>query len=372
MNSTKPKVPIVTIAQEYYDFTKWSQTKLQLTPSDTFVSGYLYIASNLEEAFTLEAQIKPNAMVEYLQAQIDFIFCITNENNNNSTKIRTNKYTTHVTDGVNISMNYPIITKERYIPISILAIEASSLMVRISINGINFAAITANSIHIDDIEIKVSKKEVTRFIARLPSGYAAGYEKLKQQHLQSKDGQLIIPEFPDIIKNILIKKKQKKLFCAWYASKRRVFDKSKCILIPKRQNRIKKSKWSQYQSTTTSINEDDSIIHTTVPDFEPTEEEILYQMQKQENQSLISKWRQENKTKPECEFLVVPTVQDQMRMKIIMERENMYFELKKQPKIKGILKKKVENKKSNTNTTKKIIFNLNKNTTKICSRWINQ
>ena len=135
---------------------------------------------------------------------------------------------------------------------------------------------------------------------------------------------------------------------------------------------MKKSKWSKYQSTTTSINEDDAITTTTVPDFEPTEEEILYQMQKQENQALISKWRQENKTKPECEFLVVPTVQDQMRMKIIMERENMYLELKKQRKIKGILKKSENDKKSNANTTKKIIFNLNKNSTKICSRWINQ
>ena len=370
MNSTKPKVPIVTIAQEYYDFTKWSQTKLKLTPSDTFESGYLYIASNHEEAFTLEAQIKPNPMVEYMQAQIDFIFCITTENNHKSTKIKTNNYTTYVTDGVNISMNYPIITRKKYIPVSMLAIQASSLMVRISINGINFANVNADSIHIDDIEIKVSKREVTHFIGRMPRGYAAGYEKLKQRHLQSKDGQLIIPEFADVVKNILIKKKKKKLFCAWYASKRRVFDKAKCILIPKRQNRKKKSKWSQYQSTT-SVDEDKAITPTTVPDFEPTEEEILYQMQKQENQPLILKWRQENKTEPECEFLVLPTVQDQMRMKIIMERENMYFGLKKQRKIKGILKKN-ENKKSNFKSTKKIIFNLSKNTTKICSRWINQ
>ena len=366
--STKPKVPIVTIAQEYYEFTKWSQTKMQLTPSETFLSGQLYVTSNHEETFSLEAQLKANSTIEYFQAQMDFIFCISNENN--YSKIKTKNYSTYVTDGVNISMKRPIITR-KYIPLSTLEREASSLMVRISINGIDKANVNGDSIHIDDIEIKVSKKEVKSFIARMPHGYAAGYEKLKQKHLQSKNGQLIIPELQDVVKKILLKKKKDQLFFHWYSSKRKVFDKSKCIFIPKRQNRTKKiSKWNQYQSTT-SIHETNSIAPTSVPDFEPTDEEILYQMQKPENQHLITKWRQENKTKPKCEFLVVPTVQDQMRMKIIMERENLYLRLKKQRKIKGILKKN-ENEKSNTKSTKKITFNLNKNKTKMCSRWINQ
>ena len=362
--SRKEKIPIVTIAQEYYEFTQWSETKMQLTPSDTFVFGELYIACNDEEMFTLEAQAKYKSSIQYLQAQMDLIFCISNQN---KSKIKTKNYTTYLTEGVNISMNYPIITR-KYIPLSILQQQASSLLVRISINGIDKTNVTGNSIHIDDIEIKASKKEIKSFIARMPHGYAAGYDKMKQQHLQSKNGQLIIPELADIVKQILIKKKRDKLFLHLYSSKRKVFDESKCIFIPKRQHRNKKkSKWNQYQST--SIDEINSRAPTTVPDFEPTQEEILYQIEKEENQDLISKWEQENKTKPECEFLVMPTVQHQMRMRIIMERENIYHGLKKQHKIKGILKSK--NQKSNTKTTKKITFNLNKNTTKICTRWIN-
>ena len=333
---------------------------MQLTPSETFVSGELYIASSSEQIFTLEAKLKANSNIQYLQAQMDLIFWTSDES-----KIKTKKYTTYVKNGVNISMNHPIITR-KCIPMSKSTVHASSLLVRLSINGIQQT--NGSSIHPDQIEIKVSKKEVNNFIARMPHGYAAGYDKMKKQHLKSKNGQLLIPELADVAKKILIKKKQDQLFYHWYSSKRKVFDKSKYVLIPKRKNRVKTSKWNQYQSTI--IHQTNSIAPTTVPDFEPTEEEILYQMQKQENQCLISKWKQENKTKPECDFLVVPSVQDQMRMKIIKERENVYQKLKKRYKIKGILK--IKNQTTPTKTRKKITFNLNKNKTIICARWINQ
>ena len=363
--SRKEKIPIVTIAQEYYEFTEWSKTKMQLTPSDTFIFGELYIACNDEEMFTLEAQAKYKPTFQYLQAQMDLIFCISNKK---KSKIKTKNYITYLTDGVNISMNYPIITR-KYIPLSILQQQASSLLVRISINGIDKTNVNGNSIHVDDIEIKASKKEIKSFIARMPHGYAAGYDKMVKQHLQSKNGQVIIPELAEIVKQLVIKQKRNKLFFHLYSSKRKVFDETKCILIPNRQQQRnkKKSKWHQYQSTGTD--EINSIAPPTVPNFEPSEEEILYQIEKEENQDLISKWQQENISKPECEFLVMPTIQHQMRMRIIIERENIYYGLKKQHKIKGILKSK--NQKSNTKTTKKITFNLTKNTTKICTRWIN-
>ena len=361
--TTKPKLPLQTITQEYFKFTNWRDRKMPLPKSETFVSGELVICT-LDESFYFSGKLISNPRRVYYQCQIELVFYTSNQSFN-----KTNPYHTPITEGVNMSLNHPIITK-KYIPMSSLT-KHTSLLIRISINGIESKQGNLDAISIDDIEIKISNQQIQNYIARMPSQYITGYEKMKKEHLKTKNGQLIIPEVSEMVKNLLTQKHKKRIFFQWYISKRTVFDKRKYSLIPKRKNRQNVSKWNQYQSSsTTTININQHVLPYTVPDFEPSEEEIIYQLMKKENKTLISKWRSENRTKPECTFLVLPSVSDQMRMKIINERENIYHRLKNQGKVKGILK--MQNEKRISKSRKKIRFNLNKNRTIICDRWINQ
>ena len=360
--TTKPKLPLQTITQEYFKFANWADRKMPLPKSETFVSGELVI-STLEESFYFSGKLTSNPTRVYYQSQIQLVFYTSNQSFN-----KTNPYHTPITEGVNMSLKYPIITK-KYIPMLSLTKHAS-LLIRISINGIESKQDNLDSISIDDIEIKISNQQIQNYIARMPSNYITGYEEMKKEHLKTKNGQVIIPELSEMVKKLLTQKHKERIFFQWYISKRKVFDRRKYTLIPKRKNRQNISKWNQYQSSSTTTMEQHHVLPYTVPDFEPTEEEIIHQLMKKENKGLISKWRSENKTKPECTFLVVPSILDQMRMKIINERENIYHRLKNQGKVKGILK--IQNEKRISKSRKKITFNLNKNTTIICDRWIKQ
>ena len=184
--STKSKLPLQTIAQEYCQFANWADRKMSLPKSEAFVSGELAICSDTE-SFHFSGKLKSNPSRVYYQGQIQLIFYTSNQSFN-----KTNPYHTPITEGVNMSLNYPIITK-KYIPMSSLTKHAS-LLIRISINGIESKQGNLDSISIDDTEIKISNQQIQNYIDRMPPDFITGYEEMKKEHLKTKNGQLIIPE----------------------------------------------------------------------------------------------------------------------------------------------------------------------------------
>ena len=355
------------ISQQYHQFDDWRNRQLQLCSGQSLISAGLLI-STLNNTLTFDGKLKCKPRTEYYQAQIDLIFWKSDQ-----LIFKSKKYVTLIKNRQNASLRCSVMTRDGQLISSLKLSTSSLLLFRISVNGF------VDDDHDDDDHndacnhdtIHVSKQEVIDYICRMPDSYVEAYTKMQEEHLRSKHGQLIIPDLPEIVKKLLYKKKKDQQFYQHYISKRRVFDPSKYVLVPKRQLRRTNSKWNQYQSTTTTIRPLIDSTSLKLPNFEPTQEEILYQLDKHRNKEQEEILESQTTTKPKCPFLIFPSAQERMRMKIIVERQNLYYSLKYQDvrKLKGILK--TGNRSSNNSTTiKKLRFNLSENRIKICSRWI--
>ena len=248
-----------------------------------------------------------------------------------------------------------------------------------------------------------TQSEIHEYIQKLSPKFIKRHQIQNKIHRRSEYGQLVLPTLFDIAKQRLLEENKKKYLHQNYKSRCKVVDYSQMESIkPTKSN---SNKWSKYLDKSTSrcnnnnstyykfkhapkANYDVNILSEvsivkpvkqskhifakssliTSP-FEPSEQdiqEVLNNMNQQEVHELRKKCIVNENKDP---YLVVDTIQDVIRRNILNRRQQLYHKLRKSRAKTSILKNHSE---INSKHKKTVQINLNKNRTKIVSRWINK
>lgn len=239
-------------------------------------------------------------------------------------------------------------------------------------------------------DFKPKQSDIHNFIQNLSPKYMKMYQRKQKLHQHTQFGQLVLPTLYDMAKDYLHQENRNKYLYNNYKSRCKIVNYSQMELVKPCST---KGKWSKYNDIPISnktkqikmrhgpkMNNNINILSempipkflkqkakkSMLSKFEPSADDIKYTLKNMKQQDILQLQQQcnLNQTKNNNPFLVTNSMHDVIRIKLIDQRQQIYFKL-----LHSTPKTTIFNKKTRL-SSKKVTFNLNMNSTKIVTRWI--